>query len=67
MVRGEKRDIWKIWKGKNSTIDNRACDLQPLVSACLSQLCSFTQLPQNWGDKVKKQRVVNERWQKNDR
>jgi hypothetical protein len=24
-------------------------------------------LPQNWGDKVRKQRVVNERWQKNDR
>jgi hypothetical protein len=24
-------------------------------------------LLQNWGDKVRKQRVVNERWQKNDR
>ncbi len=64
LVRGEKREIGKIWKGKHSTIDNRACDLQPLVSTCLSHLCSFTQLLQNWGDKVKKQRVVNERWQK---
>lgn len=67
LVEGEKREIGKIWKGKHSTIVNRACDLQPLVSTCFSHLCSFTQLPQNWGDKVRKQRVVNERWQKNDR
>jgi hypothetical protein len=47
LVRGEKKKKRKIWKGKCSTIVNRACDLQPLVSTCLSHLCSFTQLPQN--------------------
>jgi hypothetical protein len=41
-----KKKKGKIWKGKRSTIVNRACDLQPLVSTCLSHLCSFTQLPQ---------------------
>jgi hypothetical protein len=47
LVEGEKREIGKIWKGKHSTIVNRASDLQPLVSTCFSHLCSFTQLLQN--------------------